>query len=107
MTHFTVLERFAESTLLDLTIETGRTHQIRVHLDFIGHPVVGDPLYGNKVSARIGDQLGLKRQFLHARELEFAMPGSDQRRVFEAPLAADLAAALARVRAEGEHDDEP
>lgn len=106
VTHFTVLERFAETTLLDLTIETGRTHQIRVHLDFIGHPVVGDPLYGNKVSARIGDELGLKRQFLHARELEFAMPGSDDRRAFTAPLASDLAAALENVRAAEEREDD-
>ena len=55
ITHFTVIERFDDCTLLDVTIETGRTHQIRVHLNFIGHAVVGDPLYGNNVSARVAE----------------------------------------------------
>ncbi len=90
ITHFTVLERFAETTLLDVAIETGRTHQIRVHMNFIGFPVVGDTLYGNKVSARIAGDLGLTRQFLHARTLGFNMPGTGEARVFEAPLPAEL-----------------
>lgn len=105
LTHFTVLQRFSEATLLDVTIETGRTHQIRVHLDFIGHPVVGDPLYGNKVSTRIGSELGLKRQFLHARELGFTMPGSGEKRTFEAPMPADLVTALEKVQAKEEKGD--
>lgn len=107
ITHFTVLERFAETTLLDVAIDTGRTHQIRVHLNFIGYPVVGDTLYGNKVSARIAEELGLKRQFLHASTLGFAMPGSGESRTFEAPLPDDLQSALDRLHAgEDRGDDE-
>lgn len=106
VTHFTVLERFDETTLLDVTIDTGRTHQIRVHLNFIGFPVVGDSLYGNKVSARIAEELGLKRQFLHASQLGFAMPGDGEARVFEAPLPADLRDTLDKLHAEGEESDE-
>lgn len=106
ITHFTVLERFADSTLLDVTIDTGRTHQIRVHLNFIGYPVVGDTLYGNKVSTRIAGELGLKRQFLHASTLGFAMPGSGEARVFEAPLPADLKAALDHLHAREDAGDD-
>jgi 23S rRNA pseudouridine1911/1915/1917 synthase len=97
ITHLTVNERFNDATLLDIEIETGRTHQIRVHLAFIGHPVVGDGIYGNKVSARIASGLGLGRQFLHAKSLTFRMPGGDER-TFEAPLPADLVTALGTVR---------
>lgn len=106
ITHFNVIERFEDSTLLDVTIETGRTHQIRVHLNFIGHAVVGDILYGNKVSARIAEELGLKRQFLHANSLGFAMPGSGEQRVFEAPLPADLQSVLDQLRAPKEESGE-
>ncbi len=105
ITHFTVLERFNETTLLDLRIETGRTHQIRVHMNFIGFPVVGDSLYGNKVSARIAEELGLTRQFLHARSLGFAMPGTSEHRVFEAPLPADLQQAMDTLHAERDESD--
>jgi 23S rRNA pseudouridine1911/1915/1917 synthase len=98
ITHFTVIERFANATLLDVRIETGRTHQIRVHLAFIGHPVVGDGLYGNKVSARVAEELGLKRQFLHAASLTFAMPSSGDGRTFDAPLAPDLQTVLDILR---------
>jgi 23S rRNA pseudouridine1911/1915/1917 synthase len=97
VTHLTVAERFAESTLLDVVIETGRTHQIRVHLAFIGHPVVGDGIYGNKVTDRIADELGLRRQFLHAAALGFRMPDGTMR-TFEAPLPDDLQAALGTLR---------
>lgn len=98
ITHFTVIERFADSTLLDVQIETGRTHQIRVHLAFIGFPVVGDALYGNKVSARVGDALGVSRQFLHAAALTLRLPSDDAERTFEAPLPDDLSDVLARLR---------
>jgi 23S rRNA pseudouridine1911/1915/1917 synthase len=105
VTHLTVAERFAEATLLDVEIETGRTHQIRVHLAFIGHPVVGDGIYGNKVSARVAEALGVKRQFLHAASLSFRMPGSDEERTFTAPLADDLVEVLARVGEGAKTDD--
>lgn len=98
ITHFTVVERFEDATLLDVRIETGRTHQIRVHLAFIGHPVVGDALYGNKVSSRVGERVEAPRQFLHAASLAFDMPSSGKRRTFTAPLPLDLDAVLSRAR---------
>lgn len=104
-THFTVIERFDECTLLDVTIETGRTHQIRVHLNFIGHAVIGDSLYGNKVSARIAEELDVKRQFLHATTLGFAMPGNGEDRTFEAPLPDDLQSTLDQLRSQKEEGD--
>ncbi|MCA9833518.1 MAG: RluA family pseudouridine synthase [Thermomicrobiales bacterium] len=100
ITHFTVLERFEDCTLLDVAIETGRTHQIRVHLAFIGHPVVGDALYGNKPSARVAERLGVKRQFLHAQSLSFDMPGAGERVTFEAPLPSDLSVVLEELHSE-------
>lgn len=100
ITHFTVLERYEDCTLLEVAIETGRTHQIRVHLAFIGHPVVGDALYGNKPSARVAERLGVKRQFLHAESLSFAMPGSGEQSTFEAPLPEDLTGILEILRGE-------
>jgi 23S rRNA pseudouridine1911/1915/1917 synthase len=94
VTRFRVMERFAIATLLEVTIETGRTHQIRVHLAFIGHPIVGDPLYGRPGSK---DSL-LDRQFLHASALAFQLPDGAAIRL-EAPLPADLRAVLEQVRA--------
>jgi 23S rRNA pseudouridine1911/1915/1917 synthase len=93
VTHFRVLERFANATLLELTIETGRTHQIRVHLAFIGHPVIGDAVYGNREAA--GARLG--RQFLHASELAIHLPDGTPKR-FRAPLPAELEQALTDAR---------
>jgi 23S rRNA pseudouridine1911/1915/1917 synthase len=90
-THFRVLERFARHTLLLLQLETGRTHQIRVHLKAIGHPVVGDPTYGSGNTIR-GIQLG--RQFLHAYQLQFTHPLGGQQIACEAPLPDDLQAIL-------------
>jgi 23S rRNA pseudouridine1911/1915/1917 synthase len=99
VTHFTVLERFADMALLDLVIDTGRTHQIRVHLDFIGHPVVGDSVY-NRRNGRIGGSSELVgRQFLHASKLAFDLPGG-QRVTFESPLPPDLQRALDTLRSE-------
>lgn len=97
-TAFRVIERFEDSSLLDVTIETGRTHQIRVHLAMIGAPVVGDSLYGSPKSARVATQYGVRRQFLHAATLGIEMTDGS-RRSFSAPLAGDLLAALALVRA--------
>ena len=90
-THFRVLQRFAHHTLLLLQLETGRTHQIRVHLKAIGHPVVGDPIYGPGSTQRA---LGLQRQFLHAYQLKFTHPITGVPLEFEAPLPADLQAVL-------------
>jgi 23S rRNA pseudouridine1911/1915/1917 synthase len=94
VTHFHVVGRFPDTTLLEISIETGRTHQIRVHLAFIGHPVVGDQLYGR---ARPTDP-PLERQFLHASVLAFRLPIGTALRV-EAPLPDDLQAVLGELRA--------
>lgn len=90
-THFRVLERFQRHTLLLLELETGRTHQIRVHLKAIGHPVVGDPVYGSGSVVRGST---LKRQFLHAYQLRFTHPSTGAVIDLEAPLPDDLQAVL-------------
>jgi len=87
-THFTLERAFASSSLLRLRLETGRTHQIRVHLGAIGHPVYGDPEYG------VAGVLGLQRQFLHACRLAFDHPLTGARVDVSSPLPADLRAAL-------------
>jgi 23S rRNA pseudouridine1911/1915/1917 synthase len=92
VTHFEVEELFARHALLRVTLETGRTHQIRVHLAAIDLPVSGDPLYG-----RPGD-LGLERQFLHARRLAFTHPMTGEAVDVSSPLPPDLGAALATLR---------
>jgi len=94
VTQFEVAEALPRTTLLDVRLETGRTHQIRVHLQAIGHPVVGDPEYGT------AGRLGLARQFLHAARLRFAQPFSGAPVDVRSPLPEDLAAALERARAE-------
>jgi 23S rRNA pseudouridine1911/1915/1917 synthase len=88
VTHFEIAQALPGTTLLRVRLETGRTHQIRVHLQAIGHPVVGDPLYG------AGLTLGLPRQFLHAARLAFDHPRSGERVEVTSPLPADLARAL-------------
>jgi 23S rRNA pseudouridine1911/1915/1917 synthase len=90
-THFRVLERFNKHTLLQLELETGRTHQIRVHLKAIGHPIVGDPVYG---SGNISRGFKLKRQFLHAYQIEFIHPTTGKTIHLEAPIPVDLQAVL-------------
>lgn len=96
VTHFQVRERFGAATLLDVEIETGRTHQIRVHMLFIGHPVVGDKTYGSRPF-----EPPVSRQFLHASGLSFALPESGSPIVLEVPLPEDLQAALNELRSEG------
>jgi 23S rRNA pseudouridine1911/1915/1917 synthase len=94
VTHFELREPLPEHSLLAVRLETGRTHQIRVHLAAIGHPVAGDPLYG-----RTGRRLpGLERQFLHAEALSFDHPITGERIERESPLPDDLAGVLARLR---------
>jgi 23S rRNA pseudouridine1911/1915/1917 synthase len=86
-THFRVLERFSRHTLLLLQLETGRTHQIRVHLKAIGHPVVGDPVYGSGSTIR---GVTLNRQFLHSYQLKFTHPITGAPLELEADLPDDL-----------------
>ena len=95
ITHFEVVEEIGPRSLLHVSLETGRTHQIRVHLAAIGLPVCGDPQYG------IEHDLGLTRQFLHASELSFDHPVSGEHMTFGSPLPPDLAQALELARADG------
>lgn len=92
VTGFEVLETMPRHALLRVALETGRTHQIRVHLEAIGLPVAGDPVYG------IEGDLGLERQFLHAARLAFPHPFGGEEIAVEAPLPADLQAALEAAR---------
>ena len=98
-----LLQTFADFSLLDVTIKTGRTHQIRVHLSQAGHPIVGDPKYGdfvvNRLSAR-GEGLSgrrFDRMFLHARRLAFDHPATGERLELHAPLPDECATLLARL----------
>ncbi|MBA3243661.1 MAG: RluA family pseudouridine synthase [Actinobacteria bacterium] len=93
VTHFELVEALREHSLLEVTLETGRTHQIRVHLEAVELWIAGDPVYG------IPGELGLERQFLHAARLAFAHPFTGARIETESPLPDDLAAALERARA--------
>ena len=102
ITHYTVQQRidsrFGKFTLLKLTIDTGRTHQIRVHLASLGHPVVGDTLYGAPRELRHeGESISLSRNFLHAAELKFAHPRSGEALSFSRELPGELEGFLARL----------
>lgn len=92
VTHYDTLEAFRAATLLEVHLETGRTHQIRVHLAFLRHPLVGDSMYG--ADPGLGERLGLTRQWLHAARLGFAHPATGEPVAFESPLPADLQHAL-------------
>jgi 23S rRNA pseudouridine1911/1915/1917 synthase len=87
VTHFAIEQAFPRTTLLRVTLETGRTHQIRVHLAAIGHPVCGDPQYGG---GACGQRLGLTRQFLHAARLVFTHPVTGESLRCESNLPVDL-----------------
>lgn len=93
VTHFRRLEEIGGLALVEARLETGRTHQVRVHLESAGHPVLGDPLYG-----RGRPDHGLGRQFLHAYRLSFTHPETGEEMAFESPLPGDLDAALAGAR---------
>jgi 23S rRNA pseudouridine1911/1915/1917 synthase len=95
ITHFRVVKEFENASLLEVELVTGRTHQIRVHLSYIGHAVVGDPDYGSR--GPVEKKTGLKRQFLHAHKLTFPHPASGQEMRFEDPLPADLHEALSKL----------
>ena len=98
VTHYETLEAFRGASLLEVHLETGRTHQIRVHLAAHRHPCVGDPLYG--ADPTLSARLGLTRQWLHARELSFAHPGTREWVTFASEYPADLAHALDVLRDE-------
>jgi 23S rRNA pseudouridine1911/1915/1917 synthase len=91
-THFEVLEALPRDTLVRARLDTGRTHQIRVHFAAIGHPVAGDPEYGSR------GRHGLKRQFLHSSRLEFPHPRTEKAMKFTSVLPLDLLAALERAK---------
>lgn len=96
ITHYATLEAFRHASLLEIELETGRTHQIRVHTSAQGHPCVGDPLYGS--DPRLAAALGLERQWLHAVGLGFAHPETGERVEYESRYPDDLAVALERLR---------
>ena len=99
ITHYQVAERFAQATLLRCRLETGRTHQIRVHLNSIGHPLIGDPVYGGK---RAGARLGtvpFSRQALHAEKLALVHPLTRRTRMWHAALPRDMRELIAALRA--------
>jgi 23S rRNA pseudouridine1911/1915/1917 synthase len=98
VTHYKVVERFARATLLECRLETGRTHQIRVHMAHIGHPLVGDPVYAAR---RVADPAwaGFERQALHAFRLGLIHPATGEAMEWEIPMAEDLDALLQRLRA--------
>ncbi|SDB80172.1 ribosomal large subunit pseudouridine synthase D [Raineyella antarctica] len=98
VTHYEMLEAFRGTTLLTIHLETGRTHQIRVHMAAIHHPCVGDPLYGSDPA--LAARLGLERQWLHAVRLGFVHPTSGEYVEFESPYPDDLQRAIDIVSAD-------
>ncbi|WP_242648337.1 RluA family pseudouridine synthase [Corynebacterium sp. Marseille-P4321] len=96
ITHYEVIEAFRRASLLEVHLETGRTHQIRVHMSSVGHPCVGDPMYG--CDPNLARELGLVRQWLHATGLGFVHPRTGKYMEVTSPYPDDLAVALERVR---------
>jgi 23S rRNA pseudouridine1911/1915/1917 synthase len=94
-THFEVRETLRQDSLLEVRLETGRTHQIRVHMEAVGHPLVGDTVYGGP------ERYGLERQFLHSWRLAFNHPATGEAMRFEADLPPGLAGALEQARGTG------
>ncbi|MDA8164144.1 MAG: RluA family pseudouridine synthase [Desulfobacteraceae bacterium] len=95
VTNWWVLEELAECSFLQIRLETGRTHQIRVHLAHLGHPVIGDPLYGGNRSSRVS----APRQCLHSYQLSFFHPATKERLTFRSEVWPDMEAILTRLRA--------
>lgn len=96
VTHYQTLESFAGATLVEVELETGRTHQIRVHFAALRHPLVGDLMYG--ADPTFAKSLGLTRQWLHAYRLTFAHPANGEQKSYTCDYPADLASALASLR---------
>ena len=105
-TSWKVAYQFPDFALVEAEIATGRTHQIRVHLTHIGHPLVGDRLYGPEY-ADANAAIGLTRAALHAHRLDFAQPFTGERIALCAPVPADMRGALARFLPEEELRDLP
>ena len=99
-TSYRVLERLNAATLVEAQIHTGRTHQVRVHFQFIGHPLAGDETYGARQNARLREltDYAAPRVMLHARELSFVHPRTEEEMSFEAPLPEDFREALKSLR---------
>lgn len=97
VTHYETLEAFPGASLLEIHLETGRTHQIRVHMAALRHPCAGDPLYG--ADPTLSARLGLQRQWLHAHRLAFSHPATGERVQFASPYPEDFARALEILRA--------
>ena len=94
-THYKVLERFKDKTFLEIKPETGRTHQIRVHLAYVGHPIVGDKTYGTRKM-----DIPIARQALHAAEISFRHPTTKELTRFESPLPEDIKKLIEKLRIE-------
>jgi 23S rRNA pseudouridine1911/1915/1917 synthase len=101
-TSYRVLERLNGATLVEAILHTGRTHQVRVHFQFLGFPLVGDQTYGNRQNLRLEELTGYAapRQMLHARQLAFIHPRTGRRLSFEAPCPEDFAEVLSALRLE-------
>lgn len=98
ITEFTVLERYLDCSLVEATLLTGRTHQIRVHCQHVGHPIAGDPRYGDDEFSRRMRDRGLRRMFLHAARLQFRHPADGRAMQVEAPLDPALSRLLGALR---------
>ncbi|MEY4390270.1 MAG: hypothetical protein RLZZ400_13 [Actinomycetota bacterium] len=96
ITHYETLEAFPAATLVEVILETGRTHQIRVHFSQFKHPLVGDTMYG--ADPKLAARLGIERQWLHAVKLEFVHPITEMPVVFHSEIPADLEAVLTNLR---------
>jgi len=99
-TSYRILERLRHATFVEVILHTGRTHQIRVHFQHLGFPVVGDQVYGNRQNLRLKEltRYGAPRQMLHAKKLSFVHPKTGRKKTFEAPLPEDFQKALEALR---------
>ena len=98
LTVFKTVEDFQGASLMEVKLFTGRTHQIRVHAEYRGHPIAGDDRYGDVEFNKLARNLGLKRMFLHARSIDFTLPSLDRRITVEAPLDTELETAISQFR---------